>query len=54
MSVYFIHENLIARDKLAQLIVLVTSRLGLNLALVLPPDLSRQCVMGKRSLYALQ
>lgn len=39
MSVYFIHENLIAEDKLAQLIVFVASRLGLNLALVLIPDL---------------
>lgn len=54
MSVYFIHENLIARDKLAQLIVLVTSRLGLNLALVLLPDLCWQSIMGKRSLCALK
>lgn len=34
MSVYIIHMNLIAGDKLAELVVLVSSRLGLNLALV--------------------
>lgn len=39
MSVYFTHENLIAKDKLAQLIVFVKSRLGLTLALVLLPGL---------------
>lgn len=34
MSVYIIHMNLIAGDKLAKLMVFVSSRLGLNLALV--------------------
>lgn len=50
MSVYIIHMNLIAGDKLAKLIVLVSGRLGLNLALVPYTDPNLR-VLGEKQVH---